>query len=78
MQQCCCETATCVTHLVYIFLNFIIQHAMHMRQIFICVLFGSTIFPHYLIKGKIFVKTLLKIMCLDFLYKFCLKHSNKS
>jgi len=47
---------------------------MRMRHIDICDMLGSTIFfPHYLINGKIFGKSLLDIkVCCDILYNFCL------
>ena len=38
----------------------VIQHAMRMRHILICGLFGSTIlFPHHLMNGTIFGEQLL-------------------
>jgi hypothetical protein len=48
----------------------------YVSYIVICGLYGSTIFfPHYLINGTIFTKTLLnKDTCFYFLYNFCPKH----
>jgi len=60
-NHCCSKNATMYYISWKCICNFVIQHAMRMRQIVICDLPGSTMFPHYLIKGKILVKTLPKV-----------------
>ena len=49
-----------------------IQHAACYNAI--CGLFGATVFPHCLIRCRIFGEKLIinYNMCFDFLYKFCL------
>ena len=45
----------------------LIQNASR-RHIFICGVFGSTIFLHYFIKGTIFGKKVLNIKCMSLFY----------
>ena len=60
----CRGKAINITYFEYVFVTLSIQHATHMRHNAICGLSGSTIFfPHYLINGTIFRKTLLNIKC---------------
>jgi hypothetical protein len=49
----CSGKAKSVTYSEGVFITLGFQHAMRTRHIF-CDPFGSTIFPHYLIKGTIF------------------------
>jgi hypothetical protein len=61
-----------------VFVALVIQHSKRVHHIVICGLPRSTIFfPHYLINGKIFGKTLLNMKCVFwFFLQFCLNISH--
>ena len=44
MQPCCCEKSISITYSECEFIALVIQYAMRMRHVVICVLSGSNIF----------------------------------
>ena len=54
-NHCCSGKAVSITYSKFVFVTFIIQHAVRMRHTVICGMPRSTVFfPHYLINGTIF------------------------
>jgi len=59
-SHCCSGKAVSFTYSECVFVDLGVQHAMHTRHFVICDLPRSTIFfPHCLLNGKIFEKTLM-------------------
>jgi hypothetical protein len=75
-KHCCLGKAEFITHSECVSTALVIRQAKGMRRIILSsVVSLAHIFPHYLIKGTSFGKTLLNIKSyFDFLYKFCLKY----
>jgi len=59
------------TYSEYVSVAIVIQHALRMRHVVTCGLFGSTMFPHYCINRTIFEN---KVIEFHLLYNYYLKH----
>jgi hypothetical protein len=62
-NHCCRGKAISITYSECVFVALVIQHAMRIRHIVMRPVRLHHMFPHYLIKGTIFEKTLLNIKC---------------
>jgi len=70
-NHCCSGKAVYIIYSQCVSIALGILHAIRMRHI---VIQRYSIFPHYLIKGTIFERTVIEYkMCFVFLYIFCLK-----
>jgi len=55
-KHCCCGRTINITYSERVFVALVIQYAMRMRHIVMCLVRLHNIFPHYLINGTIFEK----------------------
>jgi hypothetical protein len=59
-NHCCSVKAICIAYSECVSVALVVQHALHVRHVVICGLFGLNPFPHYLINGTIFEKEFIE------------------